>query len=623
MKISQLDGGLSLKLDESLIQINEGIVYDNIDTSVGILKSLKDINLTSDPLDPFFYLFKGTFVSSVTDRDYLEFREILYFTRVDGRPKKLTETTEFLLGIDAPIATPAEEGGQPILDEEGLPIVGLVVTSEPFDQLEFPIILAAVGNGDIPGSSTVDYKYTLVEGGVNVTEWTDSITLGAGDSAVQLNLPESGELILRIYRDFSGTFRLLREVVLDDLKIIRDDIFDISNREEFTPIQVIEGTVQYTITYVNELDGVESAPMPISSPALIAFGNKALISNIPSPIDPQVTIKRLYRIGGNLTNFTLITELEIGIETHEDQVADVNATTLLDSFNNLPPPDDLKFLVEAYGIFFGASKDKLVFSDIGSPDTWPAANFIDFDADITSIFPINNGLLVFTRFKTFILFGTTSTTFTKLLLSDEQGNLSHKSSKLVQNIPIWISEDGLCSLVNGYPKVISIPKLGPVSFDIVSAEVFREQYIIILTTGTAFIFDFQAGFKIGTLTTSTAIQSIGNFNNTLFCVADNKQGELFDGPELSVDYTSPLFTNNEHSTRKDYNFIYIRSNGEFIITITIDQLEVLATSLSGNTTHELNVAASGQSGFAIQFSIQGTGKIYEIEFKSLPRQNGR
>ena len=84
---------------------------------------------------------------------------------------------------------------------------------------------------------------------------------------------------------------------------------------------VLNATYQYVYTYYNSYTGVESGPSFVSvevSPS----SDKVDISGILVSSDPQVTHKRIYRVGGGLTSFTLVDTISAGATTYTDNIAD-------------------------------------------------------------------------------------------------------------------------------------------------------------------------------------------------------------------------------------------------------------------------------------------------------------
>ena len=80
MQLQTFDGGVAKRVDPALLRPNEAVVYENIDNTSTVLKSaLNHLAYTpSQETLNYFYLFKGQWKTSVTDRDYIEYNNILY-----------------------------------------------------------------------------------------------------------------------------------------------------------------------------------------------------------------------------------------------------------------------------------------------------------------------------------------------------------------------------------------------------------------------------------------------------------------------------------------------------------------------------------------------------------------
>ena len=75
---------------------------------------------------------------------------------------------------------------------------------------------------------------------------------------------------------------------------------------------------------------------------------------------------------------------------------------------------------------------------------------------------------------------------------------------------------------------------------------------------------------------------------------------------------------------KAYNNIYIRSEGNLTIEMFINDVSVATKVLSGAlATHDITMPQEKQRGYSFQFTITGTGKLHEIEYKAVERKNGR
>lgn len=625
MLIDSFDGGLNIRKDPSKITLNQSVVCTNISTSSTVLKSAKDVLMTSTDMNQYFYKFKGVWYSSANYRDYLQYRSTLYFTEPATHPKKVFNGTQTKLGIDAPIAEYAFDGNNnPIYDQAGNQYKGLVPVISSFDDAAVAVSYGATATGDV-ASGTLSYRFGIVQGGVCVRHIDSTYSL-ASNGAVSLTFQPAGGLTINVYRSYSSTYRLIGQVQLDGVKTIVDAINNIGGNQAFAETaSTAYGVIQYTMTYYSETTDTESAPMEFSSELTVKLGDRIQVTRLPVPTDPQVTHRRIYRLGANLTQMSLVKELDPFTTTEfYDYTDDINATRILESYEYLPPPATIKYLVEAYGFLFAADGADLVFSMQGFPEYWPASNRINFDDDITGILPTASGIIVSTRLKSWLIVGGDVTEFARVILSEEQGCVSHKSFKLVRNQPVWASLDGICSLVGGTVQVMSKDALDKIYFDIVDACVYNEMYHLVLADGSVFVLDARFNIVFSDFSFAKDIVSLGVFDNILYCVSDeSKLGTLFAGSDLYFTYKTGVLINENHSETVLYNNVYVRSNGDFTVKIIIDDVLVQTKAITGNQVHDIPVPQEKQRGTGIQFELAGTGTIYALEYKPVGRQNGR
>lgn len=630
MKLQTFEGGLNTRVAPSLIGANEAVSYININNTTGLLQSCKEplIDTSAPVISGYFYNFEGTWVTSSEPRSYVEYKNVLYWTGEGTRPQKFDGALYSQMGITGPtlLLTTAENNV-------------LVAPSSALDADEED----PVENGISDVAVTLTYCYTYFDSvqGRESGKSPDSsvLNLGANKDALLSSIAESTETgvdKIRIYRKGGGIadYQLVMEVGNTDAILV--DSFPNADIVG-TPLKAFVGIAnsatvfQYVYTYYNSQNGVESTPSPISEEFEVPANKDILVTGFVASSDVQVDMIRVYRLGGGATEFTLVRELPNGTTQFIDDIAVVDLQApLLDSVNNFPPPETGRYLTEAYGIMFMAVGDKLVFSETGKPDYWPPANSIDFAKPITGMFPVPNGLLVFSESRTDILVGTTASEFYVLPISTEHGSISHYSGKLVKNTPTWVSLDGVSQYSGGVVRIISKDKLGKIKLDVVNSAVYDEEYYLALSDGSLMVMD--ARFNVMVFKHYRFKENVDNiltYDDTLYGRQGDKLVRLFQGKNYSsLTWLSPDFTEGEHSQYKLYNSIYIRyecyDDVGLSVRTYIDGEKVQYSTLKSDANiHELKVPADLQEGYSIQFGIEGCGKIYEIEYKVVGRQNGR
>lgn len=416
------------------------------------------------------------------------------------------------------------------------------------------------------------------------------------------------------------TFEVYRDGYRVNLSLKGGVYYDLGDLSSTQMVFLPEGTYQYCYTYYNANDGTESMPSEYSK-ELKVEGNAIRVTAAKSTCS-QVTHIRIYRLGGTLLDMYRVTELPNITQTYVDKLGDVDIDMkLLDSQNNGPAPVGLKYLTESNAMFFGAVKDKLYFSDIGFVNRWSPYNFIDFDSDVTGIGEVQNGLLVFTKFKTYIVSGNGPDTLTKFLLNGRQGCLLHKSIQYISNMLVWLSDDGVCGSAGGDVSVITRDNLGKVSLkNPKCSDVYNDCYYLSHDEGTL-VLDFRYGMTIREKT--QVYEGLGVFENKFYGVKNNKLYHIEGSEEpTSIHYRSPILIDNSISQIKNFKNIYVFSEGNMTFKTYLGGELVSTKELTGGY-EEVKLPQAGRLDYYIEFEVIGSGCLVEIEYKFEGRQNGR
>lgn len=637
MKLQLFDGGVANRLAPQLLNVNQGVVYENIDNAKGVLTPLKDKLLTDIEVTQFNEYFdaEDEWLSANTLTDFLEFQRKMYLTDRITRPQKYSDGEYNNLGIELPALKS---------------VTSNIDIAIPLEDIT---VLNKTDSGDLPASD-FDYLLFNVNNGVYATPFkftvyasTTIATRASGEVIVFNELTRFGRNPItteddptnraiefsklngaladsaRLYRYYDGAWRLVFEFTAKT-DVFVDAVFDVTANEELDEdnISPFNGTYQYVYTYYNVNDGTESAPNPVSN-ELEAESGSIQVTLPETSTDSQVTNKRLYRVGGNIAQFTLVEELGAATTTYTDSLSDTELDgRLLESDNFYEAPTGLQFLSESYAMLFGAIGSSLRFTPIGKPNAWPPEYELQFEADITGLGAVANGILVFTKTKTFIVTGTGPTSLAQQSLRGDQGCIAFESiSEASEGTLIWASADGLCTSSGN--NVVSLTKsfLGKIKLTPISSVVDDETYYCHNDDGSILAWDYRFNtipkwLNLGTLSLSVANSEIYGYNEGFLYL-------LYKDPaNLTFKYKSPRFVEGSFSENKTYKKVYIRSEGDIIINIIIDDEVVANFTLTGKETHQLQVPQQLQRGYSIQFEIEGTGTVHEIEYLATMRQNG-
>ena len=631
------DGGAATRLEPQLLNVNQGVVYENIDNAKGVLKPVKDKLATGILLSLYniYYTVGEEWLSSDVLTDYLEFQRKIYLTDRLTRPQKYSDGEYNNLGIERPTTTPITTNLSSAVPLEDITILNKTDSGDlpaaDFDYLLFNVkdgiyatpfkftVYASTTESTRANGEVISFNETTRFGRNTITTEDDPTNRAIEFKDLKGDFGDSA----RLYRWYDGAWRLAFEFSTKTDTFI-DTVYDISTNDELNEnnISVFNGTYQYVYTYYNADDGTESAPSDISEELEVDSGS-IQVSLLANSADSQVTTKRLYRVGGNITQFTLVTEVSLNTTVYTDTLKDTALDgRLLESDNFYEAPIGLQFLSESYAMLFGAIGSSLRFTPIGKPNAWPPEFELQFDADITGLGPVANGLLVFTRTKTFIVTGTGPTSLAQQPLRGDQGCIAFESiAEAFEGTLIWASEDGLCTSSGNNVRSLTKNFLGEIKLDPISSAVNDEVYYNQNKDGSILAWDYRFQtipkfLSLGTESLSVALGILYGYSN----------GELYslykDADNTTFKYKSPRFVEGSFSENKTYKKVYVRSEGDIIIDIIIDDEVVSHNVLNSKDTHQLTVPQQEQRGYSIQFTIEGTGTVHEIEYKASPRQNG-
>lgn len=638
MKLDRFDGGQASRLAPQHIAGNQGAEYVNIDNTPGNLVPVKDKVEVGRAILPYHEYFnaENIWLEAEVKTDFLEFQRKMYLTDRVTAPQKYSGGLYHNLGIAGPEQAPS------IVNLDKAPTLKELRTRNDTTAGDLPIadlsyLLVNVNNGvySTPQAFVVFASDTnrarvreangvedpVLEGG-QLHKWVPDEAnpiITDDDGTVMRSVifdkiqGEFGEEA-RIYRWHEARWRLVGTFP-DKTYTVTDSVFDITANEELddTLVSPFNGTYQYVYTFYNAADGSESVPSPLSEELDANSGKMQII--LPSEsLDPQVTHKRIYRVGGNFTQFTMVVELDKTELIYVDQLPESQVDGRpLESESFYAAPEGLAFLSTAYAMLFGALGDQLRFTPIGKPNAWPPEYSIQFEDDITGIGPVANGILVMTLTSTYLITGTGPLTLAQQTLRGDQGCVAFESIQQASlGTVIWASQDGLCtSSGNDVQSLTKLP-LGDIRLEPVDSVVHDEVYYCHNADGKTLAWDFRYTNVPKWL--ELGISAISVADNVLYGYNSNLLYYLFASDQpLTFTYLSPKLTEGSITIRKYYKKLFIRSEGDIIINILIDDRIVAEMALTGSDTHQLAVPQQSQSGYSIQFKVTGTGIVHEIE----------
>lgn len=379
---------------------------------------------------------------------------------------------------------------------------------------------------------------------------------------------------------------------------------------------------QYCYTYYNASDGSESAPSPYSLELEVST-NDVTVSDLVASTDPQVSNIRIYRLGGDHTQMTLVATVANVATPYNDTKSDldISGSHLLDSYTAGQAPAGLLFLTESNAMLFGAIDDKLYYSDVAYPNFWNPFSYMDFDEPLTGIGRTQNGMLVFTKTKVYVITGNSPESLSKFLLHDTQGCINHKTIRYVNNTLLWLSIDGICASNGSSVKVITFEKLGKLTLVSVDSEVVDSQYFLFHSTGTLIV-DFRYNniiFKDLDVVAQGAWYS-SQFDKLYYTDSAGDLYAMFKGNStLTYTYKTGKISDGSVSMVKNYKDFYFFVNGTTQVKIYITGVLKLTHNLVDGFN---NVKIPPSKGYFVELEFTGTGEVLEAEYKVEGRQNG-
>jgi len=382
---------------------------------------------------------------------------------------------------------------------------------------------------------------------------------------------------------------------------------------------------QYVYTYYNSNDGSESAPSPLSEEVKY-IEEGFTVGNFILPTDSQVTSIRLYRVGGDLSIFTLVDTITSPYSDYTDNKLDIDiaGNHQLDTTNAGQAPQGISHIVENMSMLFGTKGNSLYYTDVAKPNNWSPYYFINFKYDITGLGSTQNGLLVFTKNATYIVSGNSPMTLSMSLLHNSQGCINHKTIKYINNVLVWLSLDGICTSSGARVEVLSYNKLGRLTVSSVDAEIYDGRYFLFYSGGTK-VLDYRFGNPIFY---DLDLQVTGSYYDEkidllYYTDLSGNLYSLFQGNDIrNYSYKTGKLADGSASMRKNYNDIYMFSTGVLEYKIYIDDVQVTSGTLVQGY-NQVNVPKSHSFGYHIEFEFSGKGSLIELEYKVEGRQNGR
>jgi len=438
----------------------------------------------------------------------------------------------------------------------------------------------------------------------------------------------------------------------------------------------LTGTFQYTYTYYDSVTGVESAPANLSN-SLTVTNKDIVVTGFQVTPPTGATHIRLYRIGGYLADFTLVSTIALNTTTFTDNLdyASIDGR-LLQTLRTSAPPVGLNYLTELNGRMYGSIGNKVYYSSLGNPDAWYVDDFFVVNNTVTALGTTSAGLVIFTYYTTNVLRGTGPETFYLKELSSNVGCMSHYSIAQYQASVMWLSADAfnisdgfsltdltshkIVNISGMYPRGTTVrnltyymtfgPTLTPKTTLYPSTTLFPNRVIggvtmsegivcINFTQGRTYSYTLIESKGVGNIATVNAKALIGSkVSNIAFPVCSD---HLLASYYLPMDYylsdigsvttlpktmtfTTSMIVDGSYSTLKEYDKVRVIFTGSFTITVILDGVGAVITQSftdadSSDGFFTVGIPNSNNKGYGIQYHIVGAGDIRAIQHTWQPR----
>jgi hypothetical protein len=387
---------------------------------------------------------------------------------------------------------------------------------------------------------------------------------------------------------------------------------------------------KYFYTYATS-EGYRGAPFSLTEFASYTAPpgdiGSVMLSGFDTSIPDYVTFIEVWRTTGDGVEFYRVGQVnrfsgdEFGNIVYEDKVPDQDL--ILNEKYDLTAPDYKpevgKYLCEKNGVFFLAVGSKVYFSKQSNPHSYPPLQYVNFDDEITGMLAFENYVFVMSINRSYVLWGDSMADIAKEEIPDAQGIKNWKTAQRVKNMPVWVSNDGLCAYVaydqrSGRKVQVLTENLFNLPDSPKSAVVANDIYYLFYENETI-AFDFKDHLKISRLDWVLDWGWYDKNNDMLI----GKLGVVYykddNGDDLEFEYLSPEFVGDDMQNLKQLGRLHVDADCELKFTYYTEGIEVWSYTLEHNGTNQRTEFIDRcVMGRRIQVKIQGIGTLRGISF---------
>ncbi|HIE1976341.1 TPA: hypothetical protein ACXKGF_004386 [Escherichia coli] len=380
----------------------------------------------------------------------------------------------------------------------------------------------------------------------------------------------------------------------------------------------------YTETFVSSY-GEEGPPGPASlEVTLRSPGTAVQMTLSPVPLqNSNIRRRRIYRSasGGGEADFLLVAELDAAVLNYTDKIPTKNLGPSLDTWDYLPPPDNMTGLcLMANGIAAGFAGNEVMFSEAYLPYAWPEVNRHTTAEDIVAVCPLGTSLVVATKGEPYLFSGVSPSTISGSKIPSMQACLSKRSMVAMEGFVLYAGTNGLVSVdANGNAALATEQVISPEQWQSkfnpasVVACAYRGEYIACYTKpdGNSDVFVFNpTNMDIRHLSTPFDCACVDLVSDRLRVVT-GKNMSVFAGGTLpsTIRWHSKVFSLPE---RTSFSCLRVKSPTPERVGITVLADDVVVIHFAPGTFSGSVVRLPAATGQNWQVLVSGFGKVERI-----------
>lgn len=344
----------------------------------------------------------------------------------------------------------------------------------------------------------------------------------------------------------------------------------------------LTGDFKYCVCFVNA-NGWEGAPGSLTEYELSGSLANEFAAITVTWSDARVHHAKIYRTIDKGADFYHVGDVNTSGTAFTDKTTDTMLQLMnpLSTINNYPPPDRGKYLCEYDGVFFLAVDSSLYFSVQSNPHAWPTLQFISFDDTITGIVPEFQGILVFTANNIFRVVGANSSeTITKMYIPGNHGCINFRSIAVLNNSPVWFSNDGICLWDGNSVTVKSYQVLKTDNLVVRHAVSANDCYFLFHSSG-CIVLDQKNGGIFYKLDFSCDYSWYDGTTDIMYLLAGNALYRYGYGTKLKAIYQSPNIGGSE-STIKIFRELILNAADNSKVSVFVDGFLLVDIYLPGD-----------------------------------------